>query len=122
MICSTIALTLSLASLHLTHDYQSEYNEVNPGISIECDQYSAGYFKNSLSKDSYHAGFIFKKTVNSQITIGTNLGVVTGYQSDPVPFIRPFIQYENIRLGYIPRSTNFGSEEVITLEYSFTLD
>lgn len=120
MICTALAITLSLASVHLTHNYNDDYNEINPGITIECDQYSVGVFKNSYNKDSVHAGLIFKH--GTDIIIGTNVGVVSGYQSNVVPFVRPFIQYNGVRVGYIPAAPQFKSESTITLEYSITFN
>lgn len=119
-ICTTIALTFALSSMHLTHNYNTDYNEVNPGVSIECNQYAAGVFQNSLNKTSVHAGMIFKHNIANNLLIGSNVGMVTGYQDNAVPFVRPFVQYRSLRLGYIPESEEFKSESTITVEYSIS--
>jgi hypothetical protein len=132
-ICGTVALTLSIGSHHLSEDHKpsniSNYNEVNPGISAECEvtpnvDFEAGAFKNSVNRTSVHAGIILKSNWKNDWKIATNIGLVSG-SSDRYPvllFVRPFIQYKNARVGYIPKidvDAGTGTDAVITFEYSY---
>jgi len=134
-LCTAIALTLSVASHHLSDDFIptdiDKYNEINPGLSVECSLNSiirleAGGYVNSIHNFSFHTGIILKKDLNKDWRIGTNIGIVSGYEVDAavVPFVRPFVQYKLVRVGFIPRfriNDSDGSDAVITLELSHDL-
>jgi hypothetical protein len=121
MICSTLLLALSISSIHLTHHYEPVYNEVNPGITLECNNIAVGVYRNSYSDLSSHIEYVNRFTVSS-FTFGTSTGLVTGYSPKPIPFIRPFVEYNHIRLGFIPHISNLRSEATITIEYTHKID
>lgn len=131
-LCTAIVLTLSVTSYYLSDDFiptdLDRYNPINPGLSLECElnpivQVEAGGYVNSINSFSVHTGIILKKDLNKDWRIGTNIGVVSGYETDTVvvPFVRPFVQYKILRVGFIPRyrlNDTDGSDAVITFELS----
>jgi hypothetical protein len=92
--------------LHLaSHHFPSKhYNNSNPGIYYRVDEgWTAGYYRNSLRKDSVYAGYTWKY---HQLDITTAL--VTGYFHDVQPLLVPSLSlftYEGFtpRVAYIPR-------------------
>lgn len=119
--CNELDITISIGSKHLTTDYNNNYNETNPGVSFECDYYAVGVYANSLYRTSYHAGFILKKAILNGVTLGTNIGWVSGYTPRLILFARPFIQYKHVRIGFIPQVPSTKTEAVLTFELSFSL-
>jgi len=129
--CLSIALTLSIASLHLTHDGLGElekYNESNPGVAVECTisdhwRASIGAYHNSLYTISKHAGFLLTTDNRKDLFAGVHFGVVDGYRDSVVPAARAIIQYKGVRLGYIPPvelESGWKVDSVVSLEYSIT--
>ena len=91
------AIQFNIASYHPNSD--EDYNEFNPGLGIEYhfEQFylTAGYFYNSLDKNSFYAGIGKEFTWGSdfQYGIGGAAGVITGYESgqEPVLAALPYI-------------------------------
>jgi hypothetical protein len=73
MICTSLILGLHLASYHAQHhDYQ---NNVNPGAYVECDGWTAGAYRNTLSRTSAYAGYTLRSG-----PFALSLGAISGYQ------------------------------------------
>ena len=121
----TNRVSISLASYHVTTDYKPNnieiYNQRNLGLAIEHKisdniYIEVGFYNNSLYKISKHRGIILNKKYDS-FEIGSNIGFVTGYYKNIIPFARPYIQYNKIRLGYIPKIDKLRTDNVLTLEF-----
>ena len=91
------AIQFNIASYH--PGASEDYNEFNPGIGIEYHYehfyLTAGYFYNSLDKDSFYAG-IGKELAwgnDFKYGIGGAAGIITGYESgqEPVLAALPYI-------------------------------
>ena len=103
-------LTIHLASSHLGAD---GFNEENPGIGLRLgrgDWYgAAGFYKNSLSRNSVYAGA--GKTLGriGPLAFNLNGGFVTGYNVPVAPFISPEVMFDFGRaraiLSYVPKVT-----------------
>jgi hypothetical protein len=122
-------LSLSIASYHITNDYMPDnivsYNQNNLGLSFEHKlndniYIALGLYDNSIYNTSYHAGILLVKQYDN-IEIGSNIGLVTGYTNKAIPYARPYIQYKNVRFGYIPKIDSIRTEHVLTLEYIWEL-
>ena len=91
------AIQFNIASYHPNSD--EDYNEFNPGIGIEYhyEQFylTAGYFYNSLDKNSFYAGIGKELTWGNEFRygIGGAAGIITGYESgqEPVLAALPYI-------------------------------
>ena len=77
--CAALTLWLSLASVHIGSDYP--YNQVNPGLSMQCDQWEVGAYINSIGDLSGFYGW------KGQWAMA---GVVDGYDKPVVPYIAVF--------------------------------
>ena len=73
MTCSTLALLVSLGSLHV--NAPQGINNINPGLIASCDHLEAGAYYNSQRRVSFYAGY-----VNDWLRAGW----VTGYSLAPV--------------------------------------
>ena len=91
--CSTFALWLSLTSIHII-DNDHNYNGLNPGFSVQCDQFEAGLYKNSLRNTS---GFVGWK---GQVFMA---GVATGYSDlGLTPYIAAHINIQRLEVIAMP--------------------
>jgi hypothetical protein len=82
LVAACTAITLHLASMHLT---SGDYNEVNPGIGITCNQYHAGAYYNSLRRVSTYVGRSWE-WCRGPVCGGVALMAVSGYKT---PVIAP---------------------------------
>ena len=116
MAFDTDRLSITVGSYHATTDYLpanlTSYNQDNYGLAYEYNINDNLY--------SFHAGVILVEQYND-IEIGLNLGLVTGYYNDPMIFARPYIQYENIRVGFIPQIESLKTENTFTFEFIIKL-
>lgn len=122
--CDNNRVSFSIGSYHTSTDYKPEslssYNQVNKGLSFECGvtdniYIDVGFYENSMYKTSEHIGFIWYKKYNS-FELGSNMGIVTGYAIDNIIYVRPYIQFNSIRVGVIPKIDNLKTDGVITFE------
>jgi len=127
--CDDTRVSISLASYHMTTTYKPDniasYNQLNLGAAYECGitdniYIEAGIYNNSLYKTSIHAGILLHTNYKGY-EVGTNIGIITGYRNNAVPYARPYIQYSNFRLGFIPKIKSLRTENTLTLEYAINL-
>lgn len=104
-------ITSGFLSKHINPD--KKYNENNYGIGYKSnDGWLAGYYRNSLDKDSLYAGKEFQSDpiLNDKLRLAIVLGMVSGYQKPMTPMALPEILYGNkeheLALGLIPPIKN----------------
>lgn len=81
MLCSALALTFSIASMHLD---PNGMNQLNPGAGLECflsERFvlEAGEYSNSDFRHTNFAGVQWRYFNNAHWSIGTRLDAVSGY-------------------------------------------
>jgi hypothetical protein len=73
--------TVLLGSKHFNN--VAEYNEVNPGLLIECNGYGFGGYLNSQNRESVIGYKVWKRSYGSA-DVGVTAGLVTGYNMAPI--------------------------------------
>lgn len=128
---SIIALALSAAAfaahadtrvgLHIgTVHSERGFNDVNPGVYVEHNGYTAGVLKNSESRTSVYAGYTWHYG-----NLGLTAGAITGYRRAQVmPLVTPSIRFNvgpgAIRLAYLPKVDDTGAHGVhFTYEWTY---
>ncbi len=101
-----------LGSQH-TPDHGGRANNLNPGAYLVLPNgITAGFYKNSLHKDTFYAGYTTAEWMRLRLTVGA----ASGYQKDGlipiiVPTVRLFTAYDwNLKLAYIPKIDSKSSE------------
>lgn len=108
--------------LHLGshHAPAKTYNNTNPGLYIRHpDGWTAGFYRNSLNKDSVYVGYTWKFGMLDVTTAG-----VTGYFDKVQPLLVPSISlftWRGItpRVAYIPRVEKKIGSHVLHLMVEF---
>lgn len=86
------------------HMPAKNYNNSNPGLYYRNDEgWTAGFYRNSLKKDSVYAGYTWKFGALDVTTAG-----VTGYFHKVQPLLVPSVSLPSVygvtpRIAYIPR-------------------
>jgi hypothetical protein len=135
--CTSLLLGLHLVSYH--EDHKPYTNNVNPGVYAECDGWTAGAFKNSLSRSSVYAGYTFRHE-----PFALSLGVTSGYErregpcrpgyknskDNPctvglvdgkiLPMLTPSVVFGGARLWLVPKHK--GSSTAIHLSYEWRVN
>ena len=92
-------LVVSGLSLHLgAHDLR----ELNPGLGLEVGQYHAGFYRNSMARESVYAGRDWRAALTPSLSGGVVVGAVSGYhigRSNVVPLVAPFVSWERGHYG-----------------------
>jgi hypothetical protein len=91
MICASLILGAHLVSYHTARE--PYYHNVNPGVYVECDGWTAGAYRNTLGRNSLYAGYTLH-----QGPFALSLGVASGYQKKITPWA--------CRSGYISTEAN----------------
>lgn len=128
MICASLILGLHLVSYH--SNPQPYQNNINPGIYVECDGWTAGAYKNSLNRTSKYLGYTWHQGI-----FALSVGAVSGYKksigqefcregytsivSNPcvrgygfkniAPMVVPSVTIGLARISFIPRTKNSES-------------
>lgn len=78
-----------LISYHF--DRKAGFNERHPGLGYStADGYGAGWYRNSLDKDSFYVGKEWRKPLNGMLDATLQASLVTGYPAAPVlPAVMP---------------------------------
>lgn len=123
-LCSAAALTIGMhiGSYHTADN--ERYNNINPGLYVAYNGYTAGTYKNSYSKQTVYAGKAFDITENCRYDV--LVGAATGYnikRSSVVPFVvgsaKFNIQDEAIlRVSAIPQVSSDGKLKGAVLHLS----
>lgn len=135
--CASLILGLHLASYHVTERWHQ--NNINPGAYVECNGWTAGVYRNSLSRTSVYAGHTFRSG-----PFALALGVVSGYKkqygmcgpglydrpdnrcylgasdSAVIPMLAPSVNLGPARIWYLPRVGDTSSVIHLSVEKEFT--
>lgn len=104
MFCASLVLGIHLATYHFNRE--EKYQNFNPGVSIECNNYQFGSYYNSHKKTSVYGAYNIKRLVGP---IDLSLGLVTGYKMPLTPLVVPSVKLGDVRISLlIPTSMNSG--------------
>lgn len=95
-------VSATTVSYHL--DREQRFNERNPGLGIEYGltenvRAVAGFYKNSISKESVYAGVAWTPLKVEAVSVGLVAGAITGYRISPAPMAVPVLMVEGKRFG-----------------------
>lgn len=90
------SVSVHLASQHI--GTAEEYNEKNLGMGVERNNWTAGFYKNSLSNHSLYLGRVFE--INDYA--GIKAGVVTGYESGLSAMVVAYVRIQYVEIMLIP--------------------
>lgn len=116
-LASAGTIGLHVASQHFP---EKNYNNLNPGMYYRTDDgWTAGFYRNSLRRDSAYAGYTWKF---GQLDVTT--AAVTGYTHKVQPLLVPSLSlftYKGVtpRLAYIPRVEKRIGSHVVHLMVEF---
>ena len=97
-------------------DKSQGYNNVNPGIYVVKDGWTAGAYYNSERKASAYAGYTFFKVFGVPIDI--TLGAITGYEKAAVlPLVVPSVAWKGVRLSLLLPPERSGWAAHISYEF-----
>lgn len=91
------------------------YNERNHGFGIRADRgtlagWSAGYYRNSIGRDSYYVAREWQWHVAGPVHVGAMAGGLTGYRYAVTPFVAPelVLRFDRLEVAvlYLPRIAN----------------
>lgn len=81
------------------HDKQG-FNNINPGVYVNHNGWTAGTYYNSERKQSYYAGYTAQGELVHNLSWGLTVGAITGYSAGKViPLVVPSVAYNNDLLG-----------------------
>jgi hypothetical protein len=109
---------LHVGSVHIP--YRDAYNNFNPGVYYRADAgWTAGVYRNSLSKTSVYAGYTLQYS-----RFGLTAGGATGYQQDIQPLLVPSVTLFTVhgattRIAYVPRVEKRIESHVLHLMLEF---
>jgi len=103
MICAALAIGVHLGSIHL----QDHRNNINPGISVECDGVIAGTYKNSFKDQATYLGY---RVHNAIGPLDADFTVVHGYRwQQNVPAVSLSYKLDNgLRVTLFPARHGVG--------------
>jgi len=115
MLCESIfSVTVLLGSIHFPDSQDSyQYNNVNPGVFLECDNgiiFGAAY--NSFKKVSAFAGYHARYQILPSLSTGIIASACTGYRS-PI-CAAGTIEYEKLTIAIVPKFFDIQHATVIT--------
>ena len=96
------------------------FNNVNPGVYVNHNGWTAGTYWNSLRKQSVYAGYTFEYKM-----FGLTVGAITGYPSPVLPLVVPSVKFASpfggsMRVLYIPYIKQTGAHVLhLTQEWRF---
>jgi hypothetical protein len=102
--------------LHLVSHHFPErpgQRNFNPGVYVRtADGWTAGYYRNTLGRNSVYAGYTLEHSFTSYLSVGVTAGAVTGYRlnddgygvakSALTPMLAPSVKVGPARLSFIP--------------------
>lgn len=114
-----IGVIASLFSKHF--DTDATFNERNYGIGVhlyndaQSAYTTAGYYRNSLDKNSLYVGGGYK--LGDVISVGIEAGLVSGYtKGRVVPFVVPTVWIGPAKLLYIPKIGEVNAVHTLGLQ------
>lgn len=76
--------TLTVATVSYHGDRSGDWNEKNPGLGVEHNDWLAGYYRNSYDKDTFYAGYAWRPLQVGYVKAGVIVAAATGYPSPVV--------------------------------------
>ncbi len=70
------AIGLSLASIHMPHNGQQQFN---PGITLEAHDFRMGLYRNSVRRTTAYVGYSYPLYDSKELRIGVFGALATGY-------------------------------------------
>lgn len=87
---------IHVATYHF--DRSAHYREVNPGLYVMCDGYTAGVYANSVRSTSAYLGYTVALG-----PVDVTLGAVTGYRRQVLPMLVPSVRIaDHVRIAFLP--------------------
>jgi len=77
MICESLWVVMTLASLHLT---PAGENQQNLGAGVECGSFEGGFYRNSEDRASLYGGVHYFPIRYGDVALGVRADLVTGYR------------------------------------------
>lgn len=115
----------------VSHHFNPErdYNETNYGFGYEYEwkdnvNLAAGWYKNSLDRDSYYAGIRY--TPDRQSLLGARIlgadvsyviGGISGYRKYVVPMVLPSLCWENVCTFVVPKINKMNNVTVLGVNF-----
>lgn len=78
---------------------QGHYNNVNPGVYVNHNGWTAGTYYNSERKQSVYGGYTFDKEIMGGVRSSATVGLITGYGHGAMPMVVPSISAHNALIG-----------------------
>ena len=97
MFCASMIVGLHLATYHFS---RVGYQEINPGVSVTCDEWQVGAYYNSYKKPAAYLAKNYNNVLGSSLDLA--LGVVVGYKIPILPAPILSYKYENVRFSLLP--------------------
>jgi hypothetical protein len=98
MLCASLVLGLHLATYHFNRE--EKYQEINPGVSVACEEWQAGVYYNSYKDVSVYGTRVFRNVYNTGIDVA--VGAVLGYSVPVLPLVVPSYKIGDVRISLIP--------------------
>ena len=100
--CDDSVMNATIGSVHLFQNPKSvtHHNGVNPGLGIECGNWQAGAFYNSIRRASVYVG----RAVPGTHYFGLKYGLATGYLQPVTPYVAGYIRAGHWELTVIPKT------------------
>lgn len=100
---------ITLTSEHYVEKRDGEWNEINPGLVLEMNNYFVvGMYYNSNKRISFLGGIRFSHSPIEHIELSTTGGAITGYKDYPIPMITVSIEFSyngyGIKFTHLPRA------------------
>lgn len=113
------ALADTRVGVHVgSHHFGGDFNNVNPGVYVYHNGWTAGTYYNSERKQSAYAGYTFEHALGRGLTAALTVGAITGYEYAKVlPLIFPSVSYKlsdtySVRVGALPKVGKAGAAAV----------
>jgi len=108
------------------HDPKMGYNNVNPGLYIYKDGWTAGTYYNSERRQSFYGGYTFEGELIGPVSWGLTVGLITGYSRAKVlPMVVPTLSIPDrilggtVRVAFIPPVSKGAAAIHLSHEWRF---
>jgi hypothetical protein len=111
-----VAIGVHVGTWHFDRD--AGYRETNPGIYVRADEWQAGYYRNSLDRNTLYVTRAFRVPHTERVEV--NVGLATGYRDGARPTVLTLVSYRfdnGLRAGLIPLPAKLGGGIHIAHEF-----